>query len=79
MTTAIDAIEQGLGISRYRAALLAADAACASTPGFRALDVRTRPVESEQGMRFAAALQVAPPGGKSAQLEFDTVTEPWRR
>ena len=67
---ALDFIEQAMRFARYRAAVLAGDAANAGTPGFIPRDVAPAPQMSERGVRFAAAVRDVDTGGSSGAIEY---------
>jgi flagellar basal body rod protein FlgB len=68
--SALSIIEQGIAVARQRAAVLASDAANASTPGFVAQDVTSEPRASSAGIRFAAILHDVRSGGSIGTLEY---------
>jgi len=63
------AVEQGLRIERARAAVLAADTANASTPGFIAKDVVTS-LSGDADAPFSARLHEISAGGSAGTLEY---------
>jgi len=63
-------IEQALRFARYRAAVLAGDAANANTPGFIPRDVVPTAQVGERGLRFAAAIRDVNPGGPAGAIEY---------
>ena len=63
-------VEQGMRVAQQRAAVLAADAANAGTPGFVARDVKPVFDESSSGMTFAAAVQTAQAAGEGGTIEY---------
>ena len=62
-------VEQGMRLAPERAAVLAADAANAHTPGFIPRDLVPRVETTGDGLRFAAALR-EPENSESGGLEF---------
>ena len=66
----LDIVEQGLKFSSYRAAVLAGDAANASTPGFTPRDVAPQPRLSERGFQFAAAVREVGTRGPVVTVEY---------
>jgi len=63
-------VEQGMRVAQQRAAVLAADAANARSPGFVARDVKPVLEDSAGGMTFAAAVQTAQNAGEGGTLEY---------
>ena len=63
-------VEQGMRVAQQRAAVLAADAANARTPGFVARDVKPVIEESSGGMTFAAAVETAQTAGEGGTIEY---------
>jgi len=63
------AVEEGLRIGRARAAVLAADAANALTPGFAAQDVVTSP-SGDAASPFSATLREVSMHGSASVLEY---------
>lgn len=56
--------------ARYRAAVLASDAANAGTPGFTSRDVTPVAQITEGGVRFAAAIRDVDAGGSVNTIEY---------
>jgi flagellar basal body rod protein FlgB len=65
-----DVVEQGMRTAQLRAAVLAADAANARSPGFVARDVVPVLEDAEGGMRFAAAIATARGATQGGTIEF---------
>jgi hypothetical protein len=63
-------IEQAMRFARYRAAVLASDAANAGTPGFTPRDVEPAAQVTEGGLRFAAAVREVDAGGSVGAIEY---------
>jgi len=63
-------IEQAMRFARYRAAVLAGDAANAGTPGFVPRDVEPAAQTTERGLRFAAAMREVDAGGPTGAIEY---------
>jgi hypothetical protein len=63
-------IEQAMQFARYRGAVLAGDAANASTRGFIPRDVEPTVEVSERGLRFAAAIRDVDTGGPAGAIEY---------
>jgi hypothetical protein len=63
-------IEQAMRFARYRASVLAGDAANAGTPGFIPRDVAPVAQISERGARFAAAVREVDAGGAVGAIEY---------
>ena len=63
-------IEQAMQFARYRAAVLAGDAANAGTGGFTPRDVAPVAQLTPGGLRFAAAIREVDTGGPSGAIEY---------
>lgn len=63
-------IEQAMRFGRYRAALLASDAANAGTAGFTPRDVSPAAQLAEGGVRFAATVREVDAGGAVGAIEY---------
>jgi hypothetical protein len=63
-------VEQAMRFGRYRAAVLAGDAANAATPGFTPRDVEPIAQVSERGVRFAAMVRDVDTGGSVGAIEY---------
>jgi len=63
-------VGQGMRFAQERAAVLAADAANARSPGFAARDIAPVLEESEGGLRFSASVRTAEAAGEAGTVEF---------
>jgi hypothetical protein len=63
-------IEQAMRFARYRAAVLASDAANAGTAGFTPRDVAPASQTVEGGVRFVAAVREVDAGGAVGAIEY---------
>ena len=63
-------VEQGMAFAQARAAVLAADAANARSPGFVARDLKPAVEVSGSGVRMASHLQAATSAGTGGTIEF---------
>ena len=63
-------VEDAMRFACYRQAMLASDAANASSAGFQPKDVVLRVQPEQAGVRFAAALADVPSSGAVATVEY---------
>jgi hypothetical protein len=68
--SALGMVEEAMRFAHYRAAVLASDAANASSAGFQPTDVALSPRLAEGGMRFAAAVSEVQTAGPVSTVEY---------